>query len=78
MGAHQRLTASGGLVLIYTPIDTPLNRRLTRMVPDLENFGYRELLTPDELAEAVQRPGLEILARATVGLFSAVWARRTD
>jgi len=77
MGAHRDLAAVGGLVLIYAPIDTPLNRRLTGMIPDLENFGYRELLTPEELADAVRCPGLEIVASAAVGLFSAVWARRT-
>ena len=76
MGAHCRLAAVGGLVLIYTPIDTPLNRRLTSMIPELENFGYRELLSPEELAEAVRCPGLEIVASDAVGLFSAVWARR--
>ena len=76
MGAHCQLAAVGGLVLIYAPIDTPLNRRLTATIPELENFGYRELLTPQELAHAVLCPGLEIVATATVGLFAAVWARR--
>ena len=76
MGAHCQLAAIGGLVLIYAPIDTPLNRRLTSMIPELENFGYRELLSPAELAEAVSCPDLEIVASEAVGLFSAVWARR--
>ena len=76
MAAHCQLAAIGGLVLVYAPIDTPLNRRLTSMIPTLENFGYRELLTPAELAAAVRCPGLEIVATDTVGLFSAVWARR--
>ena len=75
--AHCQLAAPGGLVLVYAPIDTPLNRRLTSMIPDLENFGYRELLTPAELAQAVLRPGLDIVATEMVGLFSAVWARRS-
>ncbi|MBK8960358.1 MAG: methyltransferase domain-containing protein [Proteobacteria bacterium] len=74
--AHIELAAMGGLVLIYVPIDTPLNRRLTSTIPELENFGYRELLTPAELAEAVACDALDIVATDSVGLFSAVWARR--
>ncbi|MGE0384274.1 MAG: class I SAM-dependent methyltransferase [Gammaproteobacteria bacterium] len=77
VNAHRQLARPGALVLLYVPIDSEVNRRLTAMAPDLENFGYRELLTPEELAESCLVPGLEIVALESVGLFAALWARRT-
>lgn len=76
LDAHVRLSRRGGLVLIYVPIHTDTNRELTGLVPEWENFGHRELLTPDELAAACAHPDLEIVARDAVGLFAAVWARK--
>lgn len=78
VGAHRLLTAPGGIALFYAPIDTPLNRRLTAMAPELENFGYRELLTPAELGAAVSVPGLEVIAVEAVGMFATAWTRRTS
>lgn len=74
--AHVQLARPGGVVLIYAPLDSPLNRELTQVVPEWENFGYRELLTEAELAAACEHPDLEVLATAATGLFSVLWARR--
>jgi len=76
LGAHIRLTKPGGLVLIYVPIETEANRALTRLIPDWENFGHRELLAPDELQEICTRPDLDVLSGEAVGFFAAVWARK--
>lgn len=76
LAAHIRLAKPGGLVLIYVPIDTEANRALTGMAADWENFGYRELLTPEELGRACADPALEILQIEAVGFFAAVWARK--
>ena len=71
------VAAQGGrLVLVYVPIDTETNRRLTSLASEWENFGYRELLTPEELHQICAGPELEILAEETVGFFAAVWARK--
>ena len=74
--SHVRLTRPGGIVLLYAPLDSELNRELTQAVPEWENFGYRELLTEGELAAACKHPELEILSTAATGLFSILWARR--
>lgn len=76
LDAHVTLTKPGGIVLIYVPIHTDANRTLTTLVPEWENFGHRELLTPDELQHACRHPELDTLAAHAVGFFSAVWARR--
>jgi SAM-dependent methyltransferase len=76
LDAHIRLTKPGGLLLVYVPIDTAANCRLTTLVPEWENFGHRELLTPEELEEICTHPELAILSSQAVGFFSAVWARR--
>ena len=76
LAAHIRLAKPGGLILIYVPIDTEANRTLTGMAADWENFGYRELLTPEELGRACDDPALEILQIEAVGFFSAVWGRK--
>jgi len=76
LDAHVRLAKPGGLVLIYVPIDTEANCALTRLVPEWENFGHRELLAPDELREACAHPELEIVSVDAVGFFSALWGRR--
>ena len=77
LGAHVRLARPGGLVLLYVPIDTPENRFSTGLIPDWENFGHRELLTPDELREICKAAQLDILSVEAVGFFAAVCARRT-
>jgi 2-polyprenyl-3-methyl-5-hydroxy-6-metoxy-1,4-benzoquinol methylase len=76
LDAHVSLTKPGGVVLIYAPIHTEANRTLTTLVPEWENFGHRELLTPGELQHACTHPELDILAAEAVGFFSAVWARK--
>jgi SAM-dependent methyltransferase len=76
LGAHVRLTKRGGLLLLYVPIHTDANRALTMLVPDWENFGHRELLTPDELRHICEHPELDVLDTRAVGFFAAVWARR--
>ena len=76
VGAHVSLTKPGGLVLIYVPIDTPLQRSLVGLAAEFENFGHRELMTPDELREACLHPELEVVAADEVGFFAALWARR--
>jgi 2-polyprenyl-3-methyl-5-hydroxy-6-metoxy-1,4-benzoquinol methylase len=76
LDAHIELAKPGGIVLLYVPIDSPDNRELTAMAAEWENFGYRELLTVDELAEVCADPRLDVLAAEPVGFFSAVWARR--
>jgi SAM-dependent methyltransferase len=76
LDAHIALTRPGGLVLIYVPIDTPAVRELSRLAAEWENFGYRELLTPDELRSAVADPRLEVVRSEPVGMFAAVWARK--
>jgi 2-polyprenyl-3-methyl-5-hydroxy-6-metoxy-1,4-benzoquinol methylase len=74
--SHVRLTRPGGIVLLYAPLDSELNREFTQAVPEWENFGYRELLTEEELAAACEHPELEVLSTAATGLFSILWARR--
>lgn len=76
LDAHVRLTRPGGLLLLYAPIDTAINRQLTGLAFEWENFGHRELLTPDELTAICTRPDLEVLSAEPVGFLSAVWARR--
>jgi SAM-dependent methyltransferase len=78
LDAHVRLTSRGGVLLIYAPIDTDTNRRLTGLACEWENFGHRELLTPTELQGICAHPDLEILAAEPVGFLAAVWARKTD
>jgi SAM-dependent methyltransferase len=75
LGAHVRLTKPGGLLLLYAPIDTDVNRRLTSLAPEWENFGHRELLTADELRKICDRDDLEIVSAEPVGFLSVVWAR---
>lgn len=77
LNAHIRLTKRGGLLLLYAPIHTEANRTLTTLVPDFENFGHRELLTPDELRQICTHPELDVVSAQAVGFFAAVWARRT-
>jgi 2-polyprenyl-3-methyl-5-hydroxy-6-metoxy-1,4-benzoquinol methylase len=76
VGAHVRPAKPGSLVLIYVPVDTPVNRRLTSMAAEWENFGYRELMTPEELRDACRHPDLEVVRVASVGFFAALWARK--
>lgn len=76
LDAHVRLAKPGGLVLFHVPIDTEDNRRLTALSAESENFGYRELLTPDELRAICQDPRLSILAAEAVGFFASLWARK--
>jgi SAM-dependent methyltransferase len=78
LDAHVQLTSPGGVLLLYAPIDTDTNRRLTGLACEWENFGHRELLTPDELQAICAHPDLEILAAEPVGFLSAVWARKVD
>ena len=74
--AHVRLTAPGGLVLLYVPIDTAENRAMTVLAAEWENFGHRELMTPDELRGCSVHPALDILRVEPVGFYSALWARK--
>lgn len=74
--AHVALSRPGGLVLIYVPLDSPLNRSGVGLAAEWENFGHRELLTPDELRAACAHEELEILQTAEVGFFAALWGRR--
>ena len=76
VGAHVALAKPGGLVLVYVPIDTPVNRGLAGVAAEFENFGHRELLTPAELGAACGHPELEVVAADEVGFFAALWARR--
>ena len=76
VGAHVALTRPGGLVLIYVPIDTPMQRSLVGLAAEFENFGHRELMTPEELRQACLHPELEVVAAEEVGFFAALWARR--
>ena len=76
LNAHIGLTEIGGIVLIYVPIDNSLNRDLTGLASEWENFGYRELLTPAELDEICGHSSLETISVESVGFFSALWARR--
>lgn len=76
LGAHIRLAKPGGLVLLYVPIQTDANRALTRLIPEWENFGHRELLSPDELQAVCAHADLEILSSAAIGFFAALWARK--
>ncbi len=76
LGAHVRLTRPGGLVLIYVPIDTAVNRAMTGLAAEWENFGHRELMTPSELRYACRAEDLDIVRSEAVGFFAAVWGRR--
>lgn len=76
LAAHVALTRPGGVVLLYVPIDSEDNRRLTALAADYENFGYRELLTVGELETICTDAGLEIISASEVGFFAAVWGRR--
>jgi SAM-dependent methyltransferase len=76
LDAHVRLTRPGGILLLYAPIDTETNRMLTGLSAEWENFGYRELLTPDELRGICAHPDLDILSSEAVGFLSAVWTRK--
>jgi SAM-dependent methyltransferase len=76
VGAHVALAKPGGLVLVYVPIDTPVQRSLVGLAAEFENFGHRELMTPEELRQACLHPELEILAAEEVGFFAALWGRR--
>ena len=76
LGAHVRLAKPGGLILIYVPIDTPLNRSLSKLATEWENFGHRELMTPEELHHACLHEELLTVRSEAVGFFSAVWTRR--
>jgi len=78
LDAHVRLVRPGGIVLIYVPIDSEENRRITALAAEWENFGYRELMTPAELSDVCRVPELEIVASAQVGFFAAVWARKAE
>ncbi len=75
--AHVSLAKPGGLVLFHVPIDSEDNRRLTSLAAEWENFGYRELLTPEELKAVCHHPGLSVLSSEAVGFFSSLWARKT-
>jgi SAM-dependent methyltransferase len=76
LGAHARLARRGGMVLVYVPIQTDANCALTTLIPQWENFGHRELLSPDELQQICTRADLEILSAEAVGFFAAVWAMK--
>jgi SAM-dependent methyltransferase len=76
VGAHVRLVRPGGLALIYVPADTPANRRSTGLAAEWENFGYRELMTPEELRQVVPHANVAVIRVEAVGLFSAVWVRK--
>jgi 2-polyprenyl-3-methyl-5-hydroxy-6-metoxy-1,4-benzoquinol methylase len=76
LGAHVTLTKPGGVVLIYVPLDSDDNRRLTSMAAEYENFGYRELLTVNELESICADECLEVLASEPVGFFAAFWGRK--
>src|SRR4030095_1660258 len=76
VGAHVALTKPGGLVLVYVPIDTPVQRNLVGLAAQVENFAHRELMTPEELRQACLHPELEVVAADEVGFFAALWARR--
>jgi 2-polyprenyl-3-methyl-5-hydroxy-6-metoxy-1,4-benzoquinol methylase len=76
IGAHVRLVKPGGLMLLYVPIDTAANRLLTGLAAEWENFGYRELMTSEELCHVCTRPDLDVVRVETVGFFGAVWARK--
>jgi len=76
LDAHVQLTKPGGIVLIYVPIHTAANRTLTTLIPEWENFGHRELMTPEELESACAHRELQTISRETVGFFAALWARR--
>jgi SAM-dependent methyltransferase len=78
LDAHVRLTSPGGLLLLYAPIDTEINRRLTGLASEWENFGHRELLTPDELRQMCAHPDLDVVSAEAVGFLSVVWARKRD
>ena len=77
---HKHLTAGDlkpvYLLLLYAPIDSVANRALTGLAFEWENFGHRELLTPDELRAMCAHPDFEILAADAVGFHAAVWARK--
>lgn len=76
LGAHVRLAKRGGLVLLYVPVDSEDNRRLTSLCAEWENFGYRELLTPEELRRICESQELDVVAVEAVGFFAALWGRR--
>src|SRR5262249_54140532 len=76
LDAHVTLTSRGGLLLLYAPIDTEVNRKLTGLACEWENFGHRELLTPAELQQICTHPDLEVLAAEPVGFLSGLWARK--
>jgi 2-polyprenyl-3-methyl-5-hydroxy-6-metoxy-1,4-benzoquinol methylase len=76
LDAHVALVKPGGLLLLHVPIDSEDNRRLTALAADWENFGYRELLTPDELRTLCGNPRLSILSAEAVGFFASLWARK--
>jgi SAM-dependent methyltransferase len=76
VGAHVRLARKGGIVLVYVPIDSEINRTLTARVPEWENFGHRELLRPEELRQVFSGHDIDIVHEEAVGLLAAVWARK--
>jgi 2-polyprenyl-3-methyl-5-hydroxy-6-metoxy-1,4-benzoquinol methylase len=76
--AHVRLVRPGGLLLLYVPVDTPTSRLLTGMAAEWEKFGYRELMTPDELAEACTPHPVDVVRVEAVGFLAALWARKHD
>lgn len=54
----------GGLEVSAVPRDTWSVRAFYRVFADELNFGYRELMSPDELDRALVAGGFEVIARA--------------
>lgn len=64
VAAHCKFAKPDGRVLVIVPMDTPLSRAYFEVNPEL-NLGYRELMTKNELIDAMKTGGLEVLKTVT-------------
>jgi SAM-dependent methyltransferase len=60
LDAHRKFVASGGMIVILVPLDSPLSRVFLAVHPEL-NLGYRELLTETEFKKILTKNGLEVV-----------------
>jgi len=60
LDAHKKYLTDKGYILLLVPLDTILSRVYWIIHPE-KNFGYRELLTTDEVKQIVKENGLKLI-----------------
>ncbi len=65
MRCFQEWLRPGGLQITAVPRDALSTRAFYRVFSDELNFGYRELMTPEELARALSAAGFESMVQVT-------------